>query len=256
MNSIYSLLAPFYDAINGSVDYEKWADFYVSEFRRYEKTKTTLVLDLGCGTGSMTLALARRGYDMTGVDNCPEMLDAAQKRSMREGFYGKILYLCQDMTAFELYGTVDAVVCCLDGMNHLTTTADFRKTLSLVHNYLAPDGLFLFDLNSEYKFRTVYGDRAYLYECGATVCAWQNAYREKSGMCDFSITLFTRERNGLYRRSEEWQREKMYKDATVRRLLRESGFELLSVAQDINGTEPTDTSLRLYYTARAIKPQM
>ena len=123
MNSIYSLLAPFYDAINGSVDYEKWADFYVSEFRRYEKTKTSLVLDLGCGTGSMTLALARRGYDMTGVDNCPEMLDAAQKRSMREGFYGKILYLCQDMTAFELYGTVDAVVCCLDGMNHLTTTS-------------------------------------------------------------------------------------------------------------------------------------
>ncbi len=253
MNDIYSILAPVYDAINGSVDYEQWADFYERELHRFEIGKTSLVLDLGCGTGSMTLALARRGYDMTGIDISPEMLNVARARAEKAGVSERILWLCQDMTEFELYGTVEAVVSCLDSVNHLLSRDEVRDCFALVHNYLSPGGIFMFDLNSPYKFRTIYGDRAYLFEEKGYVCAWQNAFREKSGICDFSISLFLREKDGRYTRFDEWQREKMYTPAAIERILRETGFTLLSVAGDTDGNPPTDESHRLYFTARAVK---
>lgn len=253
MNDIYSILAPVYDAINGEVDHEKWADFYEREIRRFESGQTSLILDLGCGTGSMTLALARRGYDMTGIDISPEMLNVARSRAEKERLSERILWLCQDMTDFELYGTVEAVVSCLDCVNHLLSRDEVRECFSLVHNYLSPNGLFLFDLNSPYKFRHIYGDRAYLFEEKDFFCTWQNAFREKSGICDFSISLFRREKDGRYTRFDEWQREKMYTPAAIERLLRETGFTLLSVAGDTDGNPPTEESHRLYFTARAVK---
>lgn len=252
MSNIYTLLAPFYDAMNGDVDYEKWADFYESEFRRYEKGTTSLVLDLGCGTGSMTNTLARRGYDMTGVDYSPEMLDVARARAEKEGLRN-ILWLCQDMTEFELYGTVEAVVSTLDCINHITDKASLSECFSLVHNYLSPDGLFLFDVNSPYKFEEIYGDRAYLLEDENAFCAWQNCYRKKSGLCDFYITLFEKQNDGSYLRREEWQREKMYTEKTLRALLTATGFEVLSVSGGLDGHAPLKNDERLYFTARCIK---
>lgn len=252
MSNIYTLLAPFYDAMNGDVDYAKWADFYESELRRYEKGKTSLVLDLGCGTGSMTKTLAQRGYDMTGIDYSPEMLDIARRRAEKEGI-SDILWLCQDMTDFELYGTVEAVVSTLDCVNHITDKDALFQCFSLVHNYLSPDGLFLFDVNSPYKFETVYGDRAYLFEDENAFCAWQNCYRKRSGLCDFYITLFEKQPDGTYLRREEWQREKMYSEKTLRRLLTATGFEVLSVSGDLDGRAPVRTDERLYFTARCIK---
>ena len=252
MSNIYTLLAPFYDAMNGDVDYEGWADFYERELRRYEKEKTSLVLDLGCGTGSMTKALAHRGYDMTGVDYSPEMLDIARQRAEKEGL-DNILWLCQDMTEFELYGTVEAVVSSLDCINHITEKASLSQCFSLVHNYLSPGGLFLFDVNSPYKFETVYGDRAYLLEDENAFCAWQNCYRKRSGLCDFYITLFEKQSDGSYLRREEFQREKMYTEKTLRKLLSATGFEVLSVSGGLDGHVPTATDERLYFTARCIK---
>ena len=252
MSNIYTLLAPFYDAMNGDIDYEGWADFYERELRRYEKEKTSLVLDLGCGTGSMTKALAHRGYDMTGVDYSPEMLDIARQRAEKEGL-DNILWLCQDMTEFELYGTVEAVVSSLDCINHITDKASLSQCFSLVHNYLSPDGLFLFDVNSPYKFETVDGDRAYLLEDENAFCAWQNCYRKRSGLCDFYITLFEKQSDGSYLRREEFQREKMYTEKTLRKLLSATGFEVLSVSGSLDGHVPTATDERLYFTARCIK---
>ena len=134
---IYDILAPIYDGINADIDYSAWADFIEKIIEReYRGGRPELVLDLGSGTGSMTLELARRGYDMTGVDISPEMLDIARERAEREGLSDKMLWLCQDMREFELYGTVDVAVSCLDSINHLTSPADLSRTLSLVHNYL------------------------------------------------------------------------------------------------------------------------
>ena len=250
---IYDLIAPIYDKINEEIDYSSWADFIEKIIERnYEKGKPELLLDLGCGTGRMTVELAKRGYDMTGVDYSVEMLDAARARAAEAGLDGKILWLCQDIRAFELYGTVDVTVSCLDTLNHLTTPADLRCCFSLVHNYLDPDGLFMFDVNSPYKFEKIYGDNAYILEDEGVYCGWQNFYDEKSGVCDFYLSIFEEE-DGQYYRCDEHQQERCYTKDTLCRLLTESGFEVLEIVSDFDFTEPKDNTERYYIVARAKK---
>lgn len=231
MSTIYDLLAPFYDELNGELDYESWADFLVSVFDS-AKIPVREVLDLGCGTGSMTLALARRGYDMVGIDLSPDMLSRARERAYEDDKTRDILFLLQDMRSFELYGTVQAAVCTLDGINHLTSARDLDRTLSLLHNYIEPQGLLVFDVNSRRKFEEVYADNVYTMESEDAYVVWQNDYRARTGICDFFITLFRREEDGRYTRYEECQREKHYARATLRRHLEKAGFLLLDVRGD------------------------
>lgn len=179
---IYDLLASMYDVINSDIDYVKWADFIENAIERYCITKNTpeLILDLGCGSGKMTVELAKRGYDMTGVDCSFEMLGLAREYAEKSNLDGKILWLLQDMREFELYGTVDLTVSCLDCINHLTTKKDLEKTFSLVHNYLIPDGLFVFDVNGKSKFENIYADNCYTFEDENGFLIWQNDYNEKT----------------------------------------------------------------------------
>ena len=155
----YGSISGIYDKINSEIDYPSWADFIETCFYKYLTEKPSLLLDLACGTGSMTLELARRGYDMIGVDGSEDMLSVAYDRKFDEEL-SNILYLCQDMRAFELYGTVGAVTCCLDSINYLSGEGDLQKCLSCVHNYLDPDGLFIFDVNTPYKFENIYADNS------------------------------------------------------------------------------------------------
>jgi len=255
METPYDVLAPIYDGINAELDYAAWADFIEAQFSRYAKNKPELVLDLAAGTGSMTLELARRGYDMTAVDLSADMLSEAADRIAEAGLEG-VLLLRQDMTSFELYGTVDAVVCCLDSVNHLTRKGDLAKCFSLVHNYLNPDGLFLFDVNTPYKFETVYGMNDYIIdsESGDSVCCWRNSYDEKTGVCDFDLTVFTENADGTYSRTDTVQRERCYSAESIRRTLAETGFELLGMFSDYAFTPAGETDERWYIAARCIKP--
>ena len=250
---IYDLLAPVYDEINKDIDYSAWADFIEKIIKKECKAPPELVLDLGCGTGSMTLELARRGYDMTGVDISVEMLDVARERAEHAGLSDKMLWLCQDITELELYGTVDVAVSCLDTLNHLTRKSDFDKCLSLVHNYLIPDGIFIFDLNAKYKFENVYADRSYVFETEDSSCIWQNYYNEKSKICDFYITLFSECEDGRYERYDDVEREKMYPLRTVKSSLLKAGFEPLGVYSDFDFTEGDDNSERIYIVAKCKK---
>ncbi len=251
---IYDILAPVYDRINAEIDYAAWADFIESIIEReYKAGKPELVLDLGSGTGSMTIELARRGYDMTGVDISPEMLDVARERAEEEGMGGKILWLCQDMREFELYGTVDVTVSCLDSINHLTKPSDLKRCLSLVHNYLIPDGLFIFDVNGKYKFEQVYGERTYAMEEEGSVCVWQNSYNPKTSLCDFYITLFSEDEDGRYTRYDDEQRERMYTLSSLERQLVGTGFEYVGAYSDYSFTPATDNDERIYIVARCKK---
>ena len=201
----------------------------------------------------MERELAKRGYDMTGIDYSVEMLDFAREESAKAGLSESILWLCQDMREFELYGTVDAVVCCLDGINHLTDAKDLKKCFSLVHNYLVPDGIFVFDVNAKAKFETVYGDRAYVMEEDNAMCIWQNSYNPKSGICDFYITLFSENEDGTYERFDECQREKMYTIRALKKQLSDSGLEFIGAYSDFNFTPATDNDERIYIVARCKK---
>ena len=251
---IYDLLAPIYDKVNGEIDYSAWADFIEENIKRYNPDmKTELVLDLGCGTGKMTRELARRGYDMTGVDLSAEMLDIARERAERCGLSDKMLWLLQDITEFELYGTVELCVSCLDTINHLTSTKELKKCFSLVHNYLVPDGLFLFDINGKRKFEEIYADNSYVMEEGDSVCVWQNSYNPKTKLCDFFITLFEEDEDGRYNRYDELQTERMYTLRSIKSALAECGFEFIGAYSDLDFTEATDDSERIYISARCKK---
>lgn len=251
---IYDMLSPIYDEINSEIDYRRWADFIEEIIRReYSSGKPELMLDLGCGTGSMTVELANRGYDMTGVDLSVDMLNRARERAIAAGLDGKILWLAQDMREFELYGTVDVAVSCLDCINHLTAPADLKKCLSLVHNYLIPDGLFIFDVNGKHKFETVYADNTYAMESDGSLCVWQNSYNPKTHLCDFYITLFNECEDGRYIRCDDVQRERMYTVASLKKMLTAEGFEFIGAYSDYSLSPASDNDERIYIAARCKK---
>ncbi len=251
---IYDLIAPIYDRINGDLDYKKWADFIEKIIEKeYKQGNPELVLDLGCGTGRMSIELASRGYDMTGVDYSVEMLDIAREEAEKAGYADKMLWLCQDICEFELYGTVDVTVSCLDTINHITTPSRLKDCFDLVHNYLIPGGIFIFDINGKYKFENIYADKSYVMENEGTFCVWQNYYNPKSKLCDFYITLFEERNDGGYDRYDEEQRERMYTLRSIKKHLFDSGFEFIGAYSDYGFTEASDESERIYIAARCIK---
>ena len=248
----YTAMAPIYDEMNRELDYARWADFVEEQFARFAKAKPELVLDLAAGTGSMTIELAKRGYDMTAVDNSADMLSLAATRLAEAGQYG-VLLLEQDMTDFELYGTVDAVVCCLDSLNHLTDDGEVEKCFALVHNYLNPDGLFLFDVNTPHKFRHTYGVNDFILENEGAVCCWQNQFDPASGLCDFILTIFEKQSDGRYSRTDTVQTERCYSRSHLTRALKQAGFEMLGIYEDYNFTPATRRADRWYVVARCRK---
>ena len=252
MEKQYGSVAEFYDALNADFDYRAYASYIVGQIKANEKIDSSLLLDLACGTGKMTFLLREYGYDMTGVDISEEMLGVARDICYDKGI-DDVLLLCQGMQNFELYGTVDACVCCLDSLNYLTKTDDLEKCLSLVHNYLIPDGVFIFDINTPYRFENVYAQNAYILECDNALLAWQNDYNKKSKLCKFYLSLFEENEDGSYTRSDEIQTEKCYSKKQILSLLEKTGFEVISIHGDFDGTPATDTDEKWFITARNIK---
>ena len=250
---IYDLVASFYDRINSEINYDLWANFIEQIFKKEMQQSPSLIADLGCGTGKMTIALAKRGYDMTGIDYSVNMLSEAREAAEREELSDKILWLCQDIRNFELYGTMGAVVSCLDTMNHLTKEKDLQKCFSLVHNFLDPDGLFIFDINGKQKFETVYANQAYVFEEGKDFCVWENEYNSKTNLCKFIITLFSEDEDGKYLRSEEVQSERMYPLRSIRAYLEDAGFEFIGAYKDFDFNKADDSCDRLYVVAKCKK---
>lgn len=248
MTDNYYALALVYDRLNAEIDYSAWADYIDRKIKTHSKIETSLVLDLCCGTGSMTVELDKRGYDMTAVDLSPEMLDIAREKAAAKGRAENILFLCQDMREFELYGTVQAVVSCLDSLNHLDGESDLDKVFALVRNYLESGGIFCFDLNSEYKFENIYSDNAYVLEDEGIYCGWQNAYDRESRICEFYTSIFTENEDGSYERYDDFEREYCFTRECVKKLLEKHGFEIISVESGIDGAPVTPASERLYYT--------
>ena len=253
----YRAIASAYDRFNADVDYERWSDFIEACFDRFLPAKPEIVLDLACGTGRMTFPLADRGYDMIGIDGSAEMLSHAFERKSAEG-QPSILFLQQSMQSFELYGTVGAVTCCLDSLNYLLKNEELAKTFALVHNYSDPDGLFIFDVNTPYKFENVYSDNSYVLEDendggGAIYCGWQNFYDKESRVCDFYLSVFEEGEKGAYYRDDEHQRERCYTREEIENALIGAGFELLGVYADLDFGALTPEDERWYFVARAKK---
>ena len=249
MNS-YRALGAVYDRLMDA-DFGAFADFYEESFRR-AGISPELLLDLGCGTGVLTLLLSARGYDMIGVDGSPEMLSRAYERKTRAGD-AKTLFLQQDLRGFELYGTVGAVISSMDSVGYLTEKGDLLKCFSLVHNYLDPDGLFIFDVNTPYKFEHIFGKNAYILEGKDCYCGWQNNYSRRTHLCRFDLSVFRREKDGKYRREDETQLERCYSEKELRKALSDCGFVHIEFFGDLSHGAPTPECERWFVCARCKK---
>ncbi len=243
---MYGGFAHIYDALMDDIPYGEWADHYHRLFKRFG-CKTRLGLDLGCGTGSMTVELARRGAEMIGVDLSADMLAVAEEKAAAAGL--DILYLNQDMTQFELYGTVDFIVSSLDCVNYITDKRDLLRVFKLVNNYLDPGGLFIFDVNSEYKLSSVLGRSAFVGDGEDIFWAWQNYYDKKSRLCDFYLSFFERE-GERYRRFDEVHTERAYSVGELTGLLERAGMKVEGVFHGLTLQKPRENSQRLMFVAR------
>lgn len=248
MDSSYRYLAHHYDLLNSDVDYEGWSRFIDRIFAENGVPKGSLILDAGCGTGQMTVLLAKLGYDMIGVDLSSEMLSVAKARSEENGV--EPLFLCQDMSDIELYGTVGGAISCLDSVNYLISTEKLDAFFALMHNYIDKGGIFVFDVNTKEKFEKVYGDNSYILEEDGVLCAWQNQYSKSTGLCRFYLSIFEENEDGRYTRFDEVQKEKYFPSSTIRRLLSKNGFDIIRVVSDFDMTEAKKDDLRHYYICR------
>ena len=242
----YSEFAQVYDLFMDNIPYEEWCDYLVTLLKKYGVVDG-LVLELGCGTGSMTEALRRRGYDMIGIDNSGEMLQMAMDKRAVSG--QDILYLLQDMREFELYGTVRAVVSICDSMNYMMEYRDLVQVFRLVNNYLDPRGVFIFDLNTEYKYRELLADNTFAEAREESSFIWDNFYDESSGINEYDLTLFIRE-GQLYRKYEETHFQKAYSLDEVKRAALEAGMEFVAAYDACTRNPVREDSERIYVIMR------
>ncbi len=242
----YTGFAQVYDMFMDNVPYEAWCDYIKRELKK-EKIEDGLVLELGCGTGRMTRLLAKAGYEMIGVDVSEEMLMIAREAQESPD---DILYLLQDMRDFELYGTVRAVVSVCDCMNYILEEEDLCKVFALVNNYLDPGGIFLFDLNTLYKYETLLADHTICENREEGSFIWDNFYDGNDRVNEYDLTLFIREEGELYRKYEETHFQKAYDLATVKRLLDEAGMEFAGAYDVEDGGAPREDSEKIYVIAR------
>jgi SAM-dependent methyltransferase len=242
----YEKFASVYDIMMADVPYEEWAQ-YIEEILALHKCQPKIFLDLGCGTGTITQLFAEKGYETIGIDLSEEMLGVARDKALASNL--DILYLCQDMREFELYGTVGCVVSVCDSLNYITSENDLLKVFKLVNNYLDPEGLFIFDLNTEYKFSKIMKDNTFACTFDNSAYIWENYYYKNENINEYKLTLFIEEENG-YARYEEVHYEKAYDIETITKLLQEAGLKIEGIYHDHSFSSPKKNSERIYFVAR------
>ncbi len=242
----YGDFAAFYDALTEDVDYGAWADYLLQVFSRHG-CKAGQVLDLACGSGSLSLELTARGVDVIGVDGSADMLAVAEEKAAEAG--ESILFLCQDMRRLDLYGTVDGAVCLLDSLSHILDTADLAEIFRRLGLFIAPDGLLVFDVNTPHKHAVTLGDNAFVYELPEFLCVWRNRYYPATGEVAMQLDFFLEE-EGAYQRYTDEVRERAYAMSTWKRLLADAGFTVEAVYGERDFTAPGEDADRWVFVAR------
>ena len=240
----YTSFARVYDLFMDNVPYEEWCE-YLTTLLKENGIEDGLILDLGCGTGKLTRLMEQKGYDMIGVDNAFEMLDIAREQDSEN-----ILYLMQDMREFELYGTVRAVYSACDSVNYILEEEELLEVFKLVNNYLDPGGLFIFDINSSFKYHELLAENtcAETREEGSFI--WENYFDEEERINEYDLTLYIEEEDGRFARFQEMHYQKCYELNTIKKLIEAAGLEFV-VAYDAYTKNPVaDDSEKITIVAR------
>ncbi len=231
-----------------NVPYDEWCDFLVDKLKSLGVDQGSLICDLGCGTGEVTKRLSEAGYDMIGVDNSSEMLEIAQEKTKED-----VMYLLQDMSEIELYGTVKAFVSVCDSINYLTDKRDLLQTFKKVANYLDEGGIFIFDVNSPFKYEELLSDNTFAENREEVSFIWENEYDRKSKKNYYDLTLFVKSTDGLFRKYEETHVQRAYSIEEIKEMLTKAHLELIGVFDGYSNKKSGKESDRLLFIAREIR---
>ena len=244
----YTSFASVYDLFMDNVPYEEWCAFLCKILAQHGITDGP-VLDLGCGTGKMTRLMSEQGYDMTGIDNAAEMLQIA---AMEPGEV-PIMYLLQDMQDLELDGCVRAVYSVCDCVNYVLDEEELQQAFSRVHEYLEEDGVFIFDVNTSYKYTKLLAENTFAESRDEGSFIWDNYYNEEERINEYDLTLFIPEGDELYRRYTETHYQRNYETETLLKLLKNAGFTDICVYDDYTDAPLCETSERAVFVAKKSK---
>lgn len=237
----YDVFAQYYDELMQNVEYTEIAD-KIHEWLGKYRPQTMLMCDLACGTGTLAKLLSEKGYEIIGIDSSAEMLMTAREKCSMD-----VLLLCQSMDEVDLYGTIDAAVCTLDSINHVTDKETVGTIFKKVSLFLENNGIFVFDVNTPYKHEHILSDSAYIIETDNVFCAWQNTYED--GLVNISLDFFEEE-DGMYYRSSEYFSERAYTDEEIREMLEEAELEVIAVKDGYSEKEPDEETQRLVYITK------
>ncbi|MBE6790508.1 MAG: class I SAM-dependent methyltransferase [Ruminococcaceae bacterium] len=243
-----SFFASVYDVFTDGVDYSARAD-YICSILKNNGIESGIILDAACGTGSISCRLLEKGYDVVANDISVAMLNIAREKLITFG--DRAVLVCQDMCELDLFGTVNAAVCCLDSLNHLIEIEELSDAFKSIGTFIEPGGIFIFDVNTLYKHRDVLSDRTFIYEDEDDVfLSWQNSECDLDDVVQMFIDVFTKNEDGTYDRQTDYIIERAYSVETISELLCRNGFEILNVFGDMKTLPPEENEERIYFVAK------
>lgn len=240
----YTSFAEVYDLFMDNVPYEAWSEYLAEIFKDYQ-IEDGLLLDLGCGTGKLTRLMEAKGYDMIGVDYSYDMLSIAKEHSEES-----ILYLLQDMREFELYGTVRGIYSACDSLNYILEEEELKEVFSLVNNYLDPKGVFVFDMNTPFKYECLLAENTFAENREEGSFIWENFYDEEEEINEYNLTLYIKEEEARFQRFQEVHYQRSYSLETIKRLLEEAGMEFVAVYDAYTKNPVAEDSEKMLIIAR------
>lgn len=253
-DSPYDDLAQIYDAFQSEIDSVQWAEYLDGLIRRFGPSKGDgkdagiLLCDLGCGTAGVSVEMNLRGYDVIGIDNSVRMLEKAREKAASAG--ADILFLCQDITQLELFGTVDVFVCLLDTVNHLIDPQDLQKMLRSFRNYLNPGGLFIFDTATPNHLKKTLGNHFFYTVEEEYALLWENRYSARTRISTSDLTLFRKTKKDTFRRYEGQIRERVYTETEICSNLERAGLKLIAGYGELSYEAPKEGEMRVFYVAQ------
>lgn len=252
-NNEYLNFARFYDSLTSNISYSDRAKYFKSIVDDLFP-KAEILLDLACGTGSLSLELDKLGFDVIAVDASEAMLSELYDKKIENSADG-ILVLCQKMEELDLYGTVDVTVCALDSVNHITDKNTLQTAFNKVSLFTVPGGLFIFDANTEYKHQTILANNTFVYDLDDVYCVWQNSFDSDENIVSMDIDFFYPDESSgssAYFRASDTISEKAYSIDELSDMLKKAGFEIVHLFGDYNLLAPTENEERVVFIARKL----
>ena len=246
--SSYETFAEVYDDFMDNLPYDEWVEYMDSLLKEYGIKQGALLLELGCGTGKVTEMFYDRGYKMVGLDLSADMLGIATAKGRSKD--GEILYLLQDMTEMELYGTVDAFYSIGDSMNYILEDEDMTRVFASVSRYLEPEGVFIFDLKTQYLFEEIMADNTFADDREEISFIWDNYYYEEEKVNEYRVNLFLQAEDGRYDKFTETHYQRAYSVEEMKAIIEAGGMQCVAVYDAFTKDAPKPDSERLYFVTK------